>query len=84
MAEHARTQALLGAPVSFEKGRGKSARAAVRALEAGEDWWKLVPEAEQERGAAEVARRPGEEEMRQPGEDRQRDDEDGDEAEVVS
>lgn len=63
----ARTQALLGAPVSFEKGRGKSARAAVRALEAGEDWWKLVPEAEQERilqwglllGVALVHREPG-------------------------
>ena len=62
-----RIQALLGAPVSFDKGRGKAARAAVRALEADEDWWKLVPEAEQARilewglllGVALVYRQPG-------------------------
>lgn len=41
----ARTRALLGKSVSFEAGRGRRRRAAVRALEAGEDWWAAFPEA---------------------------------------
>jgi len=44
-----RVQALIGAPMSFEKGTGRKARAAAKAVEAEEDWWQLLPEAEQAR-----------------------------------
>ena len=44
-----RLDAFVGVPVEFEKGKGKSARAAVRAVEADEDWWTLFPESEQRR-----------------------------------
>lgn len=42
-----RCRSLFGCEMSFERGRGLKARAAVRAVEAEEDWWTLLPEAEQ-------------------------------------
>jgi phage gp29-like protein len=39
-----RTDALLGLPLTFEPGRGGRKSAAVRAIEAGEDWWAAYPE----------------------------------------
>lgn len=41
-----RINALLGAPLTFEPGRGRARRTnrAIRALEAGEDWWTMLPE----------------------------------------
>jgi hypothetical protein len=44
-----RVRTLLGSPLSFEAGRGLRARRALRSLEADEDWWTLLPEAEQAR-----------------------------------
>jgi phage gp29-like protein len=41
-----RTDALLGLDLSFEPGRGRRKGAAVKALEAGEDWWSAYPETE--------------------------------------
>jgi phage gp29-like protein len=37
-------QALLGLPLTFEAGQGRKRRAAVKALEAEEDWWASFPE----------------------------------------
>lgn len=42
----ARTDALLGLDLSFEPGRGRRRAGAVRALEAGEDWWAMYPESD--------------------------------------
>lgn len=42
----ARVKGLLGRPVAFEPGRGRKRGSAVRALEAEEDWWHALPEAE--------------------------------------
>lgn len=39
-----RINALLGAPLTFEPGRGRRRGAAVRALEGSEDWWTMLPE----------------------------------------
>jgi phage gp29-like protein len=39
-----RIQGVLGLPISFEPGAGK--KRPVKALEAGEDWWKCYPEEE--------------------------------------
>lgn len=41
-----RINALLGAPLTFEPGRGRARRTtrAIKALEAGEDWWTMLPE----------------------------------------
>jgi hypothetical protein len=44
-----RTLAITGAPVSFDKApRGRRARAAVRAVDADEDWFFMAPEQEQQ------------------------------------
>lgn len=40
----ARVRSLLGKNVSFEAGCGRRRKAAMRALEAGEDWWAAFPE----------------------------------------
>lgn len=43
-----RTLAITGAPIQFDKApRGRRARAAVRAADADEDWFYMVPEQEQ-------------------------------------
>lgn len=42
----ARVDALLGLDVTFEPGKGRKSRLAVKALEAGEDWWEAYPESE--------------------------------------
>src|SRR5262245_35766096 len=39
-----RTRGLLGLKLSFEEGHGRRKKAAVRALEAEEDWWTAFPE----------------------------------------
>jgi phage gp29-like protein len=41
-----RANALLGAPLTFEPGRGRARKTsrAVKALEAGEDWWTMLPD----------------------------------------
>lgn len=41
-----RTDSLLGLDLSFEMGLGRKKGQAVRALEAGEDWWAAYPETE--------------------------------------
>lgn len=40
----ARTDALMGLEPTFEPGAGRRAKQAVKALEAGEDWWEAYPE----------------------------------------
>lgn len=40
----ARTGGLLGLPMEFEAGMGRRKQRAIRALEAGEDWWQSFPE----------------------------------------
>lgn len=47
-----RCDALFGCELTFEKGRGVSARAALRTLEAEEDFWTLLPETEQKQALA--------------------------------
>lgn len=47
-----RCDALFGCELTFEKGRGLSARAALRSLEAEEDFWTLLPETEQKQALA--------------------------------
>lgn len=42
-----RSGTLLGLPFSFEPGEGPRKNRAIRALEAGEDWWLAFPEAQQ-------------------------------------
>lgn len=42
-----RSGTLLGLPFSFEAGMGRKKNRAIRALEAGEDWWSAFPEAQQ-------------------------------------
>jgi len=42
----ARTDALMGLPPTFEPGAGRKRNQAVKALEAGEDWWEAYPEGE--------------------------------------
>jgi Protein of unknown function (DUF935) len=41
-----RVRAVVGADVKFEPGQGRSKGRAVKALEAGEDFWALLPDAE--------------------------------------
>lgn len=41
-----RANALLGCDVTFEAGRGRKKKAALKALEAGEDYWSAFPEDE--------------------------------------
>lgn len=42
----ARTDALMGLVPTFEPGAGRRKSQAIRALEAGEDWWQAYPESE--------------------------------------
>lgn len=42
----ARTDSLMGLEPSFEAGVGRRAKQAMKALEAGEDWWEAYPESE--------------------------------------
>lgn len=39
-----RVGGLLGKPLSFDVGVGRKKRAAIKALEAEEDWWSILPE----------------------------------------
>jgi phage gp29-like protein len=41
-----RIQALLGLDVAFEAGAGRRKNAALKAIEAQEDWWRIFPEEE--------------------------------------
>ncbi len=41
-----RAAALFGRKLTFEPGRGRKKNAAIRAVEADEDWWNLFPEEE--------------------------------------
>lgn len=40
----ARLDSLFGLPVTFEPGAGRKKNQAIKALEAGEDWWESYPE----------------------------------------
>jgi len=39
-----RVGGLLGKPLTFDAGMGRKKRAAIKALEAEEDWWSILPE----------------------------------------
>lgn len=41
-----RVRSLVGAPITFVEGQGRSKKAAKKAAEAGEDFWRLLPDAE--------------------------------------
>ncbi len=41
-----RVRSLVGSPITFVEGQGRSKKAAKKAAEAGEDFWRLLPDAE--------------------------------------